>query len=357
MGAAQNIKGDVSLTRGPISFTTEGMESLNLPKLERPLTILAVDDDATNLLVIEKMLTPHGCVVKKALSGAEAVEHVWRELPDVILLDVMMPGMNGFEVCKKLKGSESTRLVPIIIVTALQEKEDRIKGIQAGCDDFISKPIDRLELIARVHALGQVKRLNDDLDHAEAVVLSLARAVEAKDHTTGDHCDRLIRLSQTFGKFLGLSAKDVRTLERASILHDVGKIGIPDAILLKPGKLTDEEWEVMREHPVTGEEICHPLRSLADVCPVIRHHHEKWNGTGYPDGLVGESIPYLARVFQVLDAFDAMTTERPYKKAFTVEESLALLEEESKRGFWDPQVMRAFAEMVRANPDAVAVRA
>ena len=156
------------------------MENLNLPKFAHPLTVLAVDDDATNLLVIEKMLAPHGCIVKKALSGTEAVEQVWSELPDVILLDVMMPGMNGFEVCQKLKGSESTRLVPIIIVTALQEKEDRIKGIQAGCDDFISKPIDRLELIARVHALGQVKRLNDDLDHAEAVVLSLEKSLHEK---------------------------------------------------------------------------------------------------------------------------------------------------------------------------------
>ncbi len=332
------------------------MENLNLPKFSHPLTVLAVDDDATNLLVIEKMLAPHGCLVKKALTGAEAVEQVWNELPDVILLDVMMPGMNGFEVCQKLKGSESTRLVPIIIVTALQEKEDRIKGIQAGCDDFISKPIDRLELVARVHALGQVKRLNDDLDHAEAVVLSLARAVEAKDTTTGDHCDRLIRLSQAFGRHLGLEEKEIRTLERASILHDVGKIGIPDSILLKPGKLSEEEWEVMRQHPIVGEEICHPLRSLADVCPIIRHHHEKFNGTGYPDGLVGESIPYLARVFQVLDAFDAMATERPYKKAFSIEESLHTLEEETKLGFWDEKVVKAFTEMVRKHPELAALK-
>jgi cyclic di-GMP phosphodiesterase len=258
---------------------------------------------------------------------------VWKQLPDVILLDVMMPGMDGFEVCRNLKGGESTRLVPVIIVTALQEKEDRIKGIQAGCDDFISKPIDRLELIARVHALGQVKRLNDDLDHAESVVLSLARAVEAKDTTTGDHCDRLIRLSKAFGEFLGLDPRSISVLERASILHDVGKIGIPDAILLKPGKLTEDEWDIMRTHPVLGVEICHPLKSLSDVCPIIRHHHEKWSGFGYPDGIVGDSIPYLARVFQVLDAFDAMTTERPYKHAFTVEETIETLCDERDRGF------------------------
>lgn len=325
------------------------MENLNLPKLDTPLEVLAVDDDATNLLVIKKMLTPHGCIVDQATGGQEAIDKVWKKLPDVILLDVMMPGMDGFEVCRRLKGSESTRLVPIIIVTALQEREDRIKGIQAGCDDFISKPIDRLELIARVYALGQVKRLNDDLDHAESVVLSLARAVEAKDATTGNHCDRLIRLSQAFGKFLDLEEKQIRTLERASILHDVGKIGVPDAILLKPGKLTEKEWEVMRTHPVVGEEICHPLKSLSDVCPIIRHHHEKWNGTGYPDGLVGGSIPYLARVFQILDAFDAMSTERPYKRAFSFNETIQTLKTETEKGFWDPALIDKFIEFIEKN--------
>lgn len=323
------------------------MENLNLPKLENPLHVLAVDDDVTNLIVVEKMLKPHGCTVEKAISGREALDCVWKKLPDVILLDVMMPGMDGFEVCRKLKGSESTRLVPIIIVTALQEREDRIKGIQAGCDDFISKPIDRLELIARVHALGQVKRLNDDLDHAEAVVLSLARAVEAKDHTTGDHCDRLIKLSQEFGGFLGLDEKNIRTLERASILHDVGKIGVSDSILLKPDKLNEDEWEIMRQHPILGEEICHPLRSLQDVCPIIRHHHEKWNGIGYPDGLVGDSIPYLARVFQIIDAFDALMSERPYKRAFSVEEAIKTLKEETEIGYWDPNLVEKFLEFTQ----------
>ncbi len=328
------------------------MEELSLPQFAPALTVLAVDDEPTNLLVIEKMLTPHGCIVQKATSGQEALDQVWKGLPDVILLDVMMPGMDGFEVCRKLKAGETTRLVPVIIVTALQEKEDRIKGIQAGCDDFISKPIDRLELIARVHALGQVKRLNDDLDHAEAVVLSLARAVEAKDTTTGDHCDRLIRLSRAFGEYIGLDEKQIRTLERASILHDVGKIGIPDSILLKPGKLDEGEWDVMKTHPIMGEEICHPLKSLSDVCPIIRHHHEKWSGFGYPDGLVGESIPYLSRVFQILDAFDAMTTERPYKRAFSLEETIQTLQEETEQGYWDPDLIKQFITFIEEHPEA-----
>lgn len=313
---------------------------------DEPLNILAVDDDKTNLTIIEKMLQTQGFKVESVTSGKAALESVRKKLPDVILLDVMMPEMDGFEVCRKLKGSEWTRLIPVIIVTALREKEDRIKGFEAGCDDFISKPIDRVELIARVRSLGKVKRLNDDLDHAEAVVLSLARAVEAKDETTGDHCDRLIKLTDEFGKFLGLGEKELKILMRTSILHDVGKIGIPDSILMKPGKLSEKEWEVMHTHPVVGEEICHPLRSLKDVCPVIRHHHEKWNGTGYPDGLVGDSIPYLARVFQIVDAFDAMMRERPYKRPFTLEETIATLKDETKNGMWDPALMEKFLEFI-----------
>lgn len=325
------------------------MEELNLPKFDPPLNILVVDDDVTNLRVIEKMLAPYGCVTETAVSGKEALDKVRKNLPDVILLDIMMPGMDGFEVCQRLKSSETTRLVPIIIVTALQEKKDKIKGIQCGCDDFISKPIDRLELIARVHALGKVKRLNDELEYAESVVLSLARAVEAKDTSTGDHCDRLMKLSKEFGKHLGLDEKQLHALDRASILHDVGKIGIPDEILLKPGKLTEKEWEIMRTHPILGEEICHPLRSLNDVCPIIRHHHEKWDGTGYPDGLVGESIPYLARVFQIIDAFDAMMSERPYKKPFTLDETIKTLEDETKIGFRDPDLTGKFIEFIKKN--------
>ncbi len=326
--------------------------NLKQPETEDAVNVLVVDDDRTNLAVIEKMLVSQGFKVKLVASGKEALDSVKDHLPDVILLDVMMPGMDGFEVCKRLKSSEETRLIPIIIVTALREREDKIKGFESGCDEFISKPIDRLELIARVKALAKVKRLNDELEHAEAIVLSLARAVEAKDQTTADHCDSLIRLTDDFGKFLGLSEKERRILMRASILHDVGKIAIPDLILMKPGKLTEGEWEVMRTHPVVGEEICHPLRSLKDVCPVIRHHHERWNGTGYPDGLVGESIPYLARVFQLVDAYDAMMRIRPYKRAFTLEETIAMLTEETQKGLWDPKLIEKFLKFLEANPKA-----
>ncbi len=328
------------------------MEKLNIPQFDRSLHILVVDDEPANLTIISKMLSPYQCHVSCVSSGKEALQFIKKDLPDVILLDVMMPGMNGFEVCEALKSNELTRLIPIIIVTALQERDDRIKGIEAGCDDFISKPIDRLELTARVHALARVKRLNDDLDHAQSVVLSLARAVEAKDNTTGDHCDRLIRLSRQFGEFLKLSDNELFVLEQSGILHDVGKIGIPDAILLKPGPLNNDEWNCMREHPIMGEEICYPLKSLRNVCPIIRHHHEKYNGTGYPDGLMGESIPYLARVFQILDAYDALTHKRPYKDAFSKEKSLEILRDETTQGLWDPQLIDAFEKFIRESDDS-----
>ena len=313
------------------------------------LNILVIDDDPTNLVVIDKTLTPQGFNVTTANSAEEGLKKVDKKHTDVILLDVMMPGMDGFEACKILKSQAETRLIPVVIISALQEKQDRITGIEAGCDDFLSKPIDRIELVARVKALGKVKRLNDELDHAEDVVMSFARAVEAKDGTTGDHCDRLMKMTEAFGKELGLDDHMLLSLQRASILHDVGKIGIPDSILLKPGKLTDEEWEIMKSHPAIGEEICKPLKSLRDVLPVIRHHHEKWNGSGYPDGLVGEKIPFLARVFQIIDAYDAMTSKRHYKKAFTTEFTLDLLKAETDKGLWDPELIKKFTKFIEAN--------
>lgn len=322
------------------------MEKLNLPRFDRPLEVLVVDDDLANLAMVRKILEPCGVIVRTEPSGEKALQSIAGRLPDVVLLDVVMPGLTGYEVCKKIKDDETTRLVPVVIVTALAEKQDRLLGIEVGCDDFLIKPFDRAELIARVHALGKAKRANDELELAESVVLTLARAVEAKDPTTGDHCDRLVRLTGIFARHLSLDLHTQRILARASVLHDVGKIGVPDHILLKPGKLTLSEWEVMRCHPAKGEEICRPLRSLAEVNPIIRHHHERWNGSGYPDGLAGEAIPYLARVFQIVDAFDAMTTRRPYKPACEVEESLRLLKAETEKGLWDPALMKSFLECI-----------
>lgn len=309
---------------------------------DEPLKILVIDDDKANLSLISKILSLYKFKVVTESSGEAGLGKLSTENFDVILLDVMMPGIDGYEICKRIKECEETRLIPVIILTALNSREDRIKGIEAGCEDFISKPLDKTELVTRIRALGKVKRLNDELDMAESVLLSLARAVEAKDDTTGRHCDRLIQLSKQFGQFLELSKMDLKILERASVLHDVGKIGMPDSILLKEGDLTLDEWAIVKRHPIVGEEICKPLRTLKDVSPIIRTHHERWNGTGYPDGLKEEEIPFLSRVFQILDAFDALTTKRPYKKAINPVDALQILKSETDDGLWDPKLIKKF---------------
>lgn len=309
--------------------------------------VLVVDDHAASRMTSVALLAMEGYEVIEADSGTAAIALIAHKQPDLILLDVMMPGMDGFEVCQRLKHSEQTRLIPVIFITALNDRRSRIRGIEVGADDFLTKPFDRLELAARVKSLVSQKRLNEDLDHAEQVLFSIARAIESRDPNTGDHCERLIKLGKAFGEYLRLSRSQIRDLMWGGYLHDIGKVGIPDAVLLKQGKLTPEEWEIMRQHVLIGERICQPLRSTRGVIPIIRHHHEKWDGTGYPDGLKGEDIPKLAQVFQMIDIFDALTSERPYKNSYTPEEALEIMSQETEKGWRNPKLMQEFAEFVR----------
>jgi len=308
--------------------------------------ILVVDDDALIRQFLEDQLTGEGYLVSTARDGEEALAKVAADSPDLILLDVMMPKVDGFEVCRRLKSDERTILIPVVMVTALTATDQRIKGIEAGADDFLSKPYNRLELFTRVRSLLKLKRHTDELENAETVLFSLALSVEAKDPYTNGHCDRLARYSVALGKSLGLHAEQLKTLQRGGVLHDLGKVGVPESILLKPGPLNDMERAVVREHPAIGERICKPLKSLRMVLPIIRHHHERWDGSGYPDGLAGEAIPLTARIMQVADIYDAFTTERPYKRALTQEESIALMREETAKGWWDPRLVEAFIRLV-----------
>lgn len=292
------------------------------------------------------LLSIEGYEVVETDSGSNALEFVSDVNPDLILLDVMMPGIDGFEVCRCLKQDEQTRFIPIIFVTALNDRRARLRGIEAGGDDFLTKPFDQLELSARVKSLIRQKRLNEDLDHAAKVLFSIARIVESRDPNTGDHCERLIARSRIFGEFLGLSRNEIRDLVWGSYLHDIGKVGIPDAVLLKQGKLTPDEWSIMQQHVLIGERICQPLRTMRGVIPIIRHHHERWDGSGYPDGLVGQDIPKLAQVFQMIDIYDALTSERPYKKALSPTESLTIMVEEAAKGWRNPDLMTKFAEFI-----------
>ena len=286
-------------------------------------------------------MRPLGYEVWLALDGPAALAMARERQPDVVLLDVVMPEMDGFEVCRRLKADAETQLLPVVFLTGLDSREARLRGLDAGATEFLSKPFDLTELEVRVRNLVSFRRLTQDLDNAEQMLFAIARAVEARDEATGDHCDRLSQLAATLGERLGLEAESLKALRRAGYLHDIGKIGIPDAVLLKPGKLTDEEWVVMRRHVEIGVGICMPLRTFRSVLPIIRHHHERRDGSGYPDGLTGEEIPLLARVFQVVDVFDALTSDRPYREALPATAAIDVLRTETARGWWDPAIVES----------------
>jgi len=304
--------------------------------------ILVVDDSAVDRGLLADELAAHGYRVSTAADGEEAIAKVAAAPPDVIILDVVMPKLDGIEVCRLLKAEPRTILIPIVIVTVLQATEDRLRAIVAGADEFLTKPVNATELLMRVRSLLRLKRHTDELENVETVLFSLALSVEAKDPYTNGHCDRLANYSVALGRRLGLPPDDLKALHRGGILHDLGKIGIPDHILLKPGPLTDTEWAVVRAHPIIGERICAPLKSLRYVLPIIRHHHERWDGGGYPDGLAGEAIPLTARILEVVDLYDAATTERPYKPAYSADEAFAIMREESAKGWRDGDLVESF---------------
>ena len=311
-------------------------------------TILVADDQAANRELLDELLTTQGFRVVTVPDGAAAVEELTRTQVDLVLLDVMMPHLNGFEVCQKIKSNPETYLIPIVLVTALSDKKDRIEGIKAGADDFLTRPVDRVELLARVGSLLKLKHRTDELERAEAVLFTLAESIEGKDPYTHGHCERLSDYSARLGEHLGLAQDQIVALRRAGMVHDVGKVAVPDAILLKPGKLSEQEWKLMREHPVVGERICAPLKSFRLVLPIIRHHHEKLDGSGYPDGLRGDAIPITARILQIVDVYDALTTERPYKRAFAITDALQTMKEEVAKGWWDPHIFEQFEQLMRS---------
>lgn len=310
-------------------------------------TILVADDQAPNRELFEELLTAEGFKVITAHDGRSALAQVSKSPVDLVLLDVMMPDLTGFSVCQQIKNNPDTDLIPVVLVTALSDKQDRLEGIKAGADDFLTRPVDRTELVARVRSLLKLKLRTDELERAELVLFSLARSIESKDPYTHGHCERLADYSVRLAERVGLSDEQITALRRAGIVHDIGKVAVPDAILLKPGRLTEQEWEIIRQHPIVGERICAPLKSFRLVLPVIRHHHEKYDGTGYPDGLRGEAIPVEARVLQIVDVFDALTTERPYKKAFSALDALQTMQEEVAKCWWDPKIFHQFEQLVK----------
>ncbi len=319
---------------------------------EKHGVVLAVDDDPGALEAIAEALGSLGYEVWQALDGPSAISIAREMSPDVILLDVLMPGMDGYEVCRQLKEETSTQLIPVVFLTGQGSREAHIAGLDAGATDFLNKPCELTDLHVRVRNLVSFRRLTQELDSAEEMVFTIGRTVEARDEGTGDHCDRLAKLVVKIGERLRLAKEDVKSLMRGAYLHDLGKVGVPDAVLLKPGGLTDEEKTIMRRHVEIGVEICSPLRSLRPVLPIIRHHHERFDGSGYPDQLSGEQIPYLARVFQIADVYDALTSDRCYRPAMRVPDALDIIRTETASGWWDPEVVHAFITLVNGEPKA-----
>lgn len=305
-------------------------------------TILVADDDEAYRRLLTELLGVNEFEVLTAEDGEDALAQFARRQPDLVLLDVNMPCPDGFEVCRRLKQQPETRLTPVVLITALAATEDRVQGIEAGADDFLTKPVDRSELLARVRSLLSVKAHTDELERAESVVLTLARSIEGKDPYTEGHCERLAEHSTRLGERIGLPPEQITALRRGGIVHDIGKVAVPDAVLLKPGPLTPDEWAIMRQHPVIGERICAPLKSFRLVLSIIRHHHERFDGSGYPDGLKADQIPLTARVLQIVDVYDALTTDRPYKRALPPDEAMATMEQEIRRGWWDPHLFGEF---------------
>lgn len=316
-----------------------------------PATILIADDHESSLLGLEGLLLLEGYKVVTAGDGETALAEFERVRPDMLLLDVDMPKMRGTEVCRRIKSNPETLLVPVVLITALTATQDRVAGIEAGADDFLNKPVKGEQLIARVRSLLRLKAFTDDLERAEAVIFALARSIEGKDPYTQGHCERLADYSARLGEHLGLPPPEVTALRRAGIVHDIGKVAVPDSILLKPSRLTRNEQMILRLHPEAGERICASLKSFQLVLPIIRHHHEKMDGSGYPDGLRGDQIPLTVRVLQTVDVYDALSTQRPYKPALSSADALEVMRNETRKGWWDPEVLAAFENLINADED------
>src|SRR5439155_9744861 len=275
-------------------------------------------------------------------TAADALELCKTQPPDVVVLDLVTPDGQAFEVCRQLKKQPHTRFVPVVIVTSDVDCANRLEGINAGADEFLCKPFDSAELHARIQSLVKLKRQTDELETAEAVLLGLGATIEARDPSTNGHCQRLAKYATALGKSLGLDETDLDALQRGGFLHDIGKIAVPDRVLLKDGALDREESRVMQEHPIVGDALCSGLRSLQKVRPIVRHHHERLDGTGYPDGLRSSAVPLLAQVVSIVDIYDALTTERPYRTARPRDEAFGVLEDEARKGWRDRALVDAF---------------
>jgi cyclic di-GMP phosphodiesterase len=308
-------------------------------------TVLVVDDHDANLSGLRQLLERDNYAVLTAKNGADAIRIARNESPDVVVVDVVMPGVSGLDVCTELKTGASTRLTPVVLMSGRNERDLRIQGMAAGADDFLAKPVDIEELSVRVRSLMRLKEATDALECAEVLFATLGRVIEARDPSTEGHCARLASYAKALGTSLGLSQSDLDTLALGGFLHDIGKISIPDRVLLKKTRLTDREYNLMKRHPVVGDELCGTVRSLEPVRPLVRHHHERLDGRGYPDRLSGDKIPLLAQIITVVDVFDALTTERPYRRALSVAAARRTMRMEAQEGAYSLDLVNRFLDV------------
>lgn len=308
--------------------------------------ILVVGQTAESRAWFRKTLGAYGHHVLEASTTSEAIRTISSHGIELVLVDLMAPEMGAAEFCRVLRKATATQFLPLLVTAARNDLEAEVRSMEAGADEFLVAPFREKALHARVQSKLRRKAMIDALDDSETVLFSLAQSVEERDPDLGQHCHRMAVMAAAMGLALGLPPADLLTLQRGGYLHDVGKVAIPDSVLFKPGPLTPEEWDTMKTHAERGERICSGMRSLSAVLPVIRHHHEKWDGSGYPDGLKGEQIPLLARILQLADIYDALTTARPYKRAFTPEEALRMMREEAAKGWRDPKLVDIFADIL-----------
>jgi len=324
---------------------------------EPPPSVLVVDSLEINRQILRSTLRSEGYQLLETLSAAGAFDILDRAKVDLVILDLVMPEISGLDFCRLMKASRNTHLIPVLILTSVQGVENEIAGIASGADEFLFKPVHPVVVRTRVAAMLRHKAAVDSLEEVEAILFALAQAIEQRDRATSGHCERLGAIGQALGTALGLSRSQMLALHRGAFLHDIGKVSVPDAILFKADSLSQAEWAIMRTHTARGEEICRPMKSLRAVLPIIRSHHERWDGSGYPDGLAGEQIPLLARILQVADIFEALTSARPYKDALSAPEAFEVLEQETRLGWRDPDLVRLLRETAETSPGSPGAQA
>ncbi len=322
--------------------------------------VLIVDDEDAGRETLQSILEGEGYQLQMAENGPQAIEKAKKFLPDVILLDVMMPGMTGFEVCQSIRNDPEIAEIPIVMLTALDDHDSLLTALKAGADDFISKPFDRYELRARllgITRLNRYKKLIQErtklqeanarlLAAYEATIETLSQAMDLRDRETEGHSRRVAELTVKLAQASGMCEDDLVHLRRGALLHDIGKLGIPDSILHKPDRLTNEEWIIMRRHPQFAYNMLYPIEYLRPALDIPYNHHEKWDGTGYPRGLKGKDIPLAARLFAIIDVWDALTSDRPYRPAWSRQEARTYIRDQSGRHF-DPQIADLFFKVIK----------